>query len=381
MFLKSVQYSEFENTNKGWSIEKFPLKSTNLIVGQNAEGKTRVLNIIKNIAKLINGEHKMGYYSGQYKLLFEKDSKEIEYILNYENAVITKESLAIGQLVLIDREKDGIGKIYSKDSKSMIEFKIPKDELICVFKRDELKYPFLEDLYNWAKYTYHYSFGSSMGKNNIMTASLDNSSKGKVNLKNTQKIVEIYSSGLVKFKDKFTDKIKQDMKKLKYNIEDISLVKIPAHISSKEKIEWTGISIKEKDIDRTLNQTEISQGMFKALSLIIQLNFCKFQSIPSLILIDDIGEGLDYERSKALFDLLLSNTRKDSVKLIMTTNDRFVMNIVPIDYWLIINRKNSKCKVINYENSKEIFDDFKYTGLSNFDFFSSKFYLKGLNKK
>jgi hypothetical protein len=57
----------------------------------------------------------------------------------------------------------------------------------------------------------------------------------------------------------------------------------------------------------------------------------------------------------------------------MSTNDRFVMNNVPLEYWQVIQRDGGKCKIFNYKNSKEKFDDFEYTGLNNFDFLATDF--------
>jgi hypothetical protein len=51
----------------------------------------------------------------------------------------------------------------------------------------------------------------------------------------------------------------------------------------------------------------------------------------------------------------------------MSTNDEFVMNVVPLQYWQVIQRTGGECKIRNYQNSKEQFDNFKFTGLSNFD--------------
>jgi len=49
------------------------------------------------------------------------------------------------------------------------------------------------------------------------------------------------------------------------------------------------------------------------------------------------------------------------------------MNKVPFKYWQLINRKGGECNVYNYKNSKEIFDEFKFTGLNNFDFLATDF--------
>lgn len=162
------------------------------------------------------------------------------------------------------------------------------------------------------------------------------------------------------------------MGKIGYNLTSIQAQNLN-HIP--EKI--IGVSIQEQDIDAITDQREMSQGMFRALSLIIQLNFSLLSKNPSCILIDDIGEGLDYERSKCLIDLIIEKVNGSAFQVIMTTNDRFVMNKVPLEYWSIIHRLPKKSLFYNYQNSKEIFDDFKYTGLSNFDFLSTQFYFEG----
>ena len=65
----------------------------------------------------------------------------------------------------------------------------------------------------------------------------------------------------------------------------------------------------------------------------------------------------------------------------MSTNDRFVMNNVPLEFWAIMHRTGNKSLSLNYRNSKELFDEFELMGLNNFDFFTSKFFLKNLDDK
>ena len=94
---------------------------------------------------------------------------------------------------------------------------------------------------------------------------------------------------------------------------------------------------------------------------------------PSCILIDDIGEGLDFDRSCALIELLMKKATHSQVQLVMSTNDRFVMNKVPLEAWSVLQREGGTVRVRNYQNSRAIFDDFKFTGLSNFDFLATDF--------
>ena len=84
-------------------------------------------------------------------------------------------------------------------------------------------------------------------------------------------------------------------------------------------------------------------------------------------------EGLDFDRSCALIELVMRKVKESSVQLIMATNDRFVMNKVPLETWTLVRRKGGRSEVFNYQNSKKQFDEFKFTGLNNFDFFATNF--------
>ena len=73
------------------------------------------------------------------------------------------------------------------------------------------------------------------------------------------------------------------------------------------------------------------------------------------ILIDDIGEGLDFDRSCRLIHILRAKAQEANIQLILSTNDRFVMNEVPLEEWSVLQRKGSHVRVRNYQNSQEVF--------------------------
>jgi hypothetical protein len=134
--------------------------------------------------------------------------------------------------------------------------------------------------------------------------------------------------------------------------------------------------IKEADLNSVTEQAEISQGMFRALSLFIQINYSLLASKPSCIVIDDIGEGLDYQRSSSIIKILIEKAETGLVQLIMSTNDEFIMNGVPIEYWSLIERTPGSAKLHNIYNSREKIEEFKFIGLNNFDLFTSEFLLQ-----
>lgn len=381
MILKSIRFNQFADTPEAWHLQQFTLGQVNLLVGKNATGKTRALNIIGNLGNLVSGDQKLIYESGDYKAIFNKDGSIIEYVLCFEHTKIFKEELIIDGQVLLNRGDKGEGEIFAVELRRRMKFQTPDNELACVARRDSIQHPFFEDLYQWGKSLRHYYFGTQLGKDHLAII-LKDENEETLNLKESNMVVGFFRKGYEKYGEVFTNSILKEMGLIGYQLEEIGLGPMP-HLVVKGPLQTPpqGIYIKESDLKGRTYQTDISQGMFRALSLLIQLNFSQLESIPSCVLIDDIGEGLDYERSTALIRLLIEKAEKSSVQLIMATNDRFVMNNVPLEYWSVIQRVGQICKVFNYENSKKIFDDFTFTGLSNFDFLRTEFYLKGFDQE
>jgi hypothetical protein len=259
-----------------------------------------------------------------------------------------------------------------------VKFQVPNDQIVAFLRRgDNVQHPFLDGLYQWGKSLNHYQFGGSLGKNQL---AIIVDPKEDVNLKDSSMAISAFEKGKAEFGEGFLKMIKEDMKTIDYEIEDVGTNPLKAMVrrmTTLGKEMPVGLSVKERDLNGRTDQAELSQGMFRALSLIIQLNYSLLAKTTSGILIDDIGEGLDYERSKRLIDLLIRKAKESSVQIFMTTNDRFVMNKIPLAYWSVITRENQRSLLYNYRNAKAVFDEFQYTGLNNFDFFASEFYLNG----
>lgn len=379
MFLKSIEYSQYVGTPRFWKLEGCTLGHINLIVGKNATGKSRTLNVINGMANLLAGEDKLHYLSGNYSIEFDNNDKNVSYILHYENKSIISEGLTINSVNKLQRGEDGVGRIYYEKESKQLDFQIPTNELAVVARRDTLQHPFLEDLFNWGKHARLYRFGGDLGKACLMALLKDERSEQILNPKDTNVVIAMFTKGNQKYANKFEQAIIKDMNAIGYSIKEIG-TRTPESIKLQENnlpAEPVVLYVKEADLECTTDQIDMSQGMFRALSLIIQIHYSLFTGTPSCILIDDIGEGLDFERSTALVKLLIERAKNSSVQLIMATNDRFVMNNVPLEYWLVIKRVGGICKIYNQRNSPGLFDDFKLTGLNNFDFFTSEYYLKG----
>lgn len=372
--LKSIKYSEGLGGDKEWTVD-LPLSQVNLLVGKNATGKTRTLNVIAGFSRLLTSTPRFMVNHGSYEVLFDNDGVTLRYIVRIEGGVMVDEQYFIGESRVLFR---GIGvegeiEMHSIGSEpKMVRFSPPENELAVLIRRDAIQHPYLECLHEWAQSTRHYSFSASLGKNLLALIIKDGPDADD---RDSNQVVGIFRKAQREFKDDFIEAVKQDMAKMRYEIDSLEIV-TPENIKLQQAgnlADLSCIGIKEEGLNRIIDQTEMSDGMFSALSILIQVNYSQMAKRASCILIDDIGEGLDFDRSTQLIDLLRQKAADSSFQLIMTTNDKFVMNNVPLREWLVLQRQGGKVSVRNYENSKKLFDDFKFTGLSNFSFLEMDF--------
>jgi energy-coupling factor transporter ATP-binding protein EcfA2 len=381
MRLESIYYSQYDGKPQEWKLEDCTLGMINLIVGENASGKSRLLNVIGNLGNLLSGSRGV-FLSANYEVKFDKDGDKVEYILKCEGGSITDERLSFNGEILLTRRADGLGEIFFQKLNDMVEFQAPSNQVVSVARRDAIQHPFLEDLYDWGKSIRHYYFGTPLGKDQLVVPlkRREGQPESQLDPKNINMVVAMFMDAKKRFSSKFTDPIIRDMETIGYELKEIGTAPPISIIVEVAPGEIVGIYAKEADLSGITDQNEMSQGMFRALSLLVQITYSQLINKPACILIDDIGEGLDYNRSTALVKLLVDKAKETRFQLIMATNDRFVMNNVPLEYWSVIQRVGAVSRIHNSRNSPNLFKEFELTGLNNFDFFSSRYYLKGNNQ-
>jgi hypothetical protein len=307
-------------------------------------------------------------YHVSYDIDFLDGSENYQYVFNNDSKKVVSEILIKNNTTLLCRDNTGKGEIFTAQLNKNIDFQSPEKKL-AISRRDILQYPYLEKIHLWADNLNYYSFGTSMKQEHGKTiGDIDIVLHG-----NSENSVEVFVVGELEFDNEFKKRVLSSMNSIGYNL---SVIDVRPLRFSNNSVKFGDFVLyaSEKDNDLIINQFAMSQGMYRALSIIIHLTYHAMMKIPTTILIDDIGEGLDFERSTKLIKLLIELAEKnDNIQLIMSTNDRFVMNSVPLEYWQVIQRKGGECRIYNYQNSKEIFDEFAYTGLNNFDFLATDF--------
>lgn len=354
--MKLLSFTYKSIMQNDWELIDLTLNpKINLLVAQNATGKSTTLKhiiLFSQILKELNITSSFPIIG--YECIFQNDRKTI---LKYNLKTILKgnsdedptvhfyEELYLDDKLVLTRDGED-AEIYSMKLNEFTKISPPKNKLIIHVRRDRIEYPYLEDLMNWTENTKLFEFSR--------ISPLHNKTK------------ENYDVGKLLSKVSLMQKnsILKDINSIGYQIENIST------------LNWEDeyvIEIKEKKIENEISQRRISQGLFRALSVLIFIEFYLYNNKSGTLLVDDLGEGLDYERATKLGKLLVQKLENSNIQFIATSNDSFLMDVVPIKYWNILQRDGNTVRALNYQNSKEQFDEFKLSGLSNFYLFSSDF--------
>jgi energy-coupling factor transporter ATP-binding protein EcfA2 len=203
----------------------------------------------------------------------------------------------------------------------------------------------------WAKAMQYFPFSGHMDFRREVTSRLS--------------VEETFCLGMEKFGKKFCHQVVGSMEQVGYSVADV--------LEVERKQGTRGLAMIEPRYQKQTAYRHLSQAQQRTLTLLIYLTFLEMEKRPVTVLVDDFAEGLDFERAKRLGKLVLEWNKTSILQLILATNDRYVMNVVPIEHWTVLVEDGTTTRVFNYQNSKQKFDDFKFTGLNNFDFFSMDF--------
>jgi energy-coupling factor transporter ATP-binding protein EcfA2 len=391
---------ERDNSAGTQVVEGLRLGAQNLVVGLNASGKSTVVRGIQTLAALVAGEIRPARLTSRrvrWLAEFQSSAGPMTYDLEISDQQVLNERVELGGVELLHRKKGEVGRIQAvKTGNSQNEvqtFETPTTDLAVVYRQDPLNHPFLVTIAKWGSSVYAFGGQDDMessaptGPNALVMVGPPPAKTELIRVRPETPIILLLQKGLLSPNaSEFKQSIIADMHFLGFEIEDIGLKTFPELMRSigvqfqsanpssmPTAVVPIGLFVKEHDLTGVTEQLALSSGMFRALVIVCHLNSFRFAVPPSCIVVDDIGLGLDFERSCALIKLLLKRTEELNIQVVMSSNDRFAMNAVPIEKWTVLRRTGGKVNAYNYFNSREVFDEFKDTGLNNFDFLRMDF--------
>jgi energy-coupling factor transporter ATP-binding protein EcfA2 len=232
MQLKKIEYKEYEGDKREWTLEPASFGQINLIVGKNASGKTRILNVMVGLTRLIAGKQQVLFETGDFKVtLVTPNGKSFVYEVSMQNNLVNREYLRCGDNQYLTREGPGPGKIKTEPKGEMVDFQIKPNQLAIFLKRDSLQYPFLEEIAAWAEGTEHYEFATLFGPSSIgipgVIASMDQIKDPEKTLsrdfEHREMLQLLVAAAINKFSDAFKSSILADMNRVGYDLEDMGV--------------------------------------------------------------------------------------------------------------------------------------------------------------
>lgn len=344
------------------TINGIDLQTVNLFVGRNGSGKSYALRRIEGFADIISEKEMHAVVKNWRATFVDSEQNAIEYSFGW-NAVgfsINHEKLTINGKTLIDRQQASCY-VFSESSQSFETISPPDRKLVIHVRRDIKAYPEFEQLIQWAESTYSFRFGTI-----VPTISDIDQKLSKVNFSSfPPDKLEISPADIF---DGLSDSqrwaVRNLMEDFGYTIKSINV-----RGSGDNK----NVTYSEKDVSYEYDISTTSQGTFRTFILLSYFLRLVHTKNPQLILIDDLGEGLDYQRAVKLGKFIFDSCKAEGVQLIATSNDGFLMDAIPIENWNVLRRNGTEITALNEKNHPELFDNFAFTGLSNFDFFSSDY--------
>ena len=327
-----------------WQISGLSLNNLNLIVGMNAVGKSRTIAAISNVVRFIKGDVELqrDSFCCSMKLV---NSHQLHYEIDVHEGMVNSELLEKDDEILIRR--DSGGSVMYGDHVNP-----PANKLIIQARRDTKKYLEIEEIIRWAEQASTFIFS------NITTSP---NSLSPYTISNEPLLPAMYK----RMSEDQQHELLNYMVELGYGID---------RIERYEKGNGAEmLRIFESGVKTPLTPFDLSNGMFRVFCVLLYMIHCSTLSDARCLMIDDLGEGLDYMRSTQLGKIVFSYCEKNHIQLIATSNDSFLMDAVDLKHWNILKREGGKVYSLNWMSNPDLFERFSRTGLSNFDILSSNF--------
>lgn len=363
--LKTLTIVEYRDNSLDVEISKLNLKEFNLLISDNAQGKTRLFNTIKYMKSLVSGSPRNIFttFNGVFSFIDSNSNNNIEYILgifpsegknNYEEIIKVD-----GNEILNSKKKILINEKSGKKVESIF---IPKN-IPAIAAISEEEFITINQINSFFSKIVSISSNRSREIDLNPDAVIPNefgSNMSSVLYNWYNSHPELYNEVIGEFKNNFDF------------IEEV--------IFTEEKIGGIStrlLSLKEKGIDRNIRLIDWSDGLIRTLHLLmlakVQYESNSSNSIPSLILIDEIENGLDFKTLRNIVNYFFDH--RDDSQIIITSHSPLVCELIHPKYWQIVKRKGP---VINYLSPADLENDLT-DALNDFKQKHWDFYSKHIN--
>lgn len=350
--LKSFSFQESVKEQCIFNCDSVNLENFNLVIGDNAQGKTRLFRFFQTIQNLILGRCQLTSTINAefiFSLGSVKSTEEIIYRLNinphnFEGEYFEKITSGHKNYLCTENGEPRI-LLDEKTNKNIENFFIPKNTLaISALDADSfltirsIKEFFCRMLFIDADRTNKINVDV---KANSLNSSCENLSSVILNWKKDKP--EIYRELINDFKRCFPE------------IKEIDFE--PLFLPNGRSAEL--LALTEKNIENVVTLPLWSSGMWRLFCLIslpkTQFSFNNVIYPPSLIFIDEVENGLDFKSLKFVIEYLKDYSAE--MQIVLSSHSPLISEFIHPKNWHVIKRKGVNVRVSNPQNVEVDLDD------------------------
>lgn len=348
---------EFEDKFLGWKLEPLSLEPLTLLVGASGVGKTQTLRAMMALKDVLQGQSINGLkWKVEFETLDEEhciwevdiEKREGEEIfsedINEEREIknqpkFISERLIINNKVVIDRKDE---KILFLDQQTP---KLSQQQSVIYLLREE---EIIKKVYEEIDKLYFTNHSNSVRASNKISIIKLEEIREKYDtiekIKGSDLPISMKLYFLQKVDKNIFEEIKNRFMEIFPQVEDIKIA--PFGIKNKKIQDLSSIipliQIKEKGVEKWINQNRISSGMFRTLIQLSELYLCQDGTV---FLIDEFENSLGINCINSITSEILSSDRK--LQFVITSHHPYIIDNIGYEHWKLVTRNGGIVKIHN----------------------------------
>jgi hypothetical protein len=337
-----------------WHFSEVEFGRINLLVGDTATGKTRLLNTIFNLGSFAVSN---AFKFGMWKITFEHNKKTYKWVLETENKdsepVIIKDNLSEitqGKEESITERNDTSFRFLNREMPKLSQ----KETSVYLLKEEEVIKPIYEGFSNVLRRDFSKEALIKASQYESIPLGLIEKIRKKRDLRILFQSDLSLSASLFILSEYFEDlfnKICTIYKRVfpfivETKILDLSELNKDVSVPGKMPV----FCAKEKRIDKWLGMEQLSSGMQKVLLLLADIFVMPHEGI---YIIDEYENSLGINAID-FFPTFLLEIEKN-IQFFITSHHPYIINKIPVDDWYIFHRRGSEVSIKHGEELVERF--------------------------
>lgn len=371
-----LQYKYRDVDAPGWDFVNVNFEKINLLVGDTATGKSRMLNTIFNLGRFIGSNE---FINGYWDLIFEHSENKYKLHLQTEEREGEDEPGVIINEIVWVYDKEEFKPIVERngDSFLFLDVQMPKlsrnETAISLLKSEDVIQPIHQAFSVIQRRLFHHDALKKVSELNALPLKLLKSMEEKKDLQELFRAGMNLSANLFFLQKYFNETYKHIIDQYRSifpfvqesRMTDLSKVQPSISIPGNIPV----FSIRERGSQKWIPVTQLSSGMQKVLLILTDINI-----LPNggVYIVDEYENSLGINAIDFFPEYVLELDKE--IQFFITSHHPYIINEIPPRNWFVFHRKGMQVDIKYGKELEERFGESKqqvFIQLINDPFFSS----------